>query len=202
VTGAGVMRVLAAVVLALGPRAASAQTIDLRSPLASAPAGHTLMREGRFTVAAQAGAAFLGAGEPSVLVGAEALAHPADDIGIGIWGVRGAPVGEQTSGALRGVLAPEVVLVPFHGRGDLLDWRAFACDVHFEVGPAWIQAVGRSPSAAPEPMVGAGFLTFWRAWGHAHWSLGLDYRAVLNEARHMVVVSLGLWPQPASSSYD
>jgi hypothetical protein len=100
------------------------------------------------------------------------------------------------------VLAPEAVLVPFHGRGNLLEKLWFGYDIHFEVGPAWIQAVGRSPSAAPDPMVGAGLLTFWPAWGHAHWSLGVDYRAVLYDPRQMVVVSLGLWPQPASSGYD
>ena len=194
----GIMRALSAtLLLALWPRIAAADDAAVRSPLAAAPAaGHKAMRDHRIAVASLAGAAFAGAGQPSLLYGAEALYHPVNELGVGVWGAGGSPLrGDGAPGAVRGILSPEIVLVPLQGRGDLVERLWFAYDLHIDVGGAWVHADARSTGALPLPAAGVGALTFWNAWGGAHWSLGVDYRALLDRPCQMVVLSLGLWPR-------
>lgn len=181
-----------------GNRIAAADDPVFRSPLAAAPAGHKVMGDRRIAVSAVAGTAFGGPSQPSLLYGGEALFHPVNELGVGLWGAGASPLrGEGSPGALRAVLSPEVVVVPLYGRGSLLDELWFAYDLHLDVGGAWIQADARPTGTLPSPTAGVGLLTFWRAWGEAHWSLGIDYRTLLDGPPQMVVLSLGLWPQPA-----
>jgi hypothetical protein len=181
-----------------GNRIAAADDLIIRYPLAAAPAGHKVMRDRRIALSALAGTAFGRPSQPSLLYGGEALFHPLNELGVGLWGVGASPLrGEGSPGALRAVLSPEAVFVPLYGRGDLFEQLWFAYDLHFEVGGAWIQVDGRPMGTLPSPTAGVGLLTFWRAWGLAHWSLGIDYRRLLDGPPQMVVLSLGLWPQQA-----
>jgi hypothetical protein len=196
------MRALsAALLLALFPRIAAAQEVVLRSPLVQAPAGGPRpMRDQRFAVAAAAGAAFGAAAQESVLYGGEALFHPVNELGIGVWGAGGVPLrGDGHSGAVRGVVSPEIVIAPMQGRGDFLEQAWCAYDVHFEVGPAWIQTDGQTKDTSPRPMAGVGILTLWNLWGGAQWSIGVDYRASLDGQRMMAMLSLGVWPRSLRS---
>jgi hypothetical protein len=85
------------------------------------------------------------------------------------------------------------------GRGNFLEQAWCAYDVHFEVGPAWIQTDGQAKDSSPLPMAGVGIVTLWNLWGGAQWSIGVDYRASLDGQRTMAMLSLGLWSRSLRS---
>lgn len=179
---------------------ASGQEIQLTGPLRAAPAGYTVMRRDRFAVSAIAGSELELDRKPSLLLGGEALYHPKDWIGAGVFGAGAIAVGETTHEVMRGLVSPELVLIPLHGRGVFFEKLWCAIDLHVEVGPAWIWR-GRSgdsrlgaPSVAP--VAGLGLLTFW-SYGGGHWSVGVDYRAAPDARWSILAIAVGLWPQEA-----
>lgn len=181
-------------------RIAAADDSVSRSVLAAAPAGHMFMRDRRIALSTVAGASFGGTSQPSVLYGGEVLFHPVNELGVGVWGAGASPLrGDGPPSALRGLLSPEVVVVPAYGKGSLFEQVWFDYNLHLDVGGAWLKADARPMGTLPTGAVGVGLLTYWR-WGAADWSLGIDYRTLLSDSPpQMVVLSLGLWPQPARS---
>ena len=171
---------------------ARAQEVILRGPLAGAPARTPhWMRAQRLELALTPGASFGSNDKPSLLAGAEAHYFLWDRLGLGAWGTAAFPVGSGES-ALRGALAPELVLVPLEGKANAFDQDYFPIDLHLLGGPALALAKqGGGEEASWLPMFGVGF----RGFSANFFSNSLDYRLLFGDpVRHLVTLSFAFWP--------
>jgi hypothetical protein len=200
-----VMRIVRAAALTLSlvaslPSTAWAQEVQIVGPLRGAPTlvRRPLFREGRFCFAAFTGTALAKGSPASVVGGAEALFHPVDPIGVGLWAAAGdAAVAAHGAPWLRAAVSPELVLVPIQGKLSRLDIRHY--DVHLDGGAAWIDIANHATGGARgAPMVGLGFTTFFAEF----MSFGVDYRRMFDGPWHSLTVSLGYWPGAAANDHD
>ena len=87
------------------------------------------------------GVAFESRERVSVLLGGEALFHPAGWLGLGIHSHLSVPF-EPTQAERRVALAPEVVLIPYAHKARLFHSIYFPYDIHLEAGPARVWSWG------------------------------------------------------------
>ncbi len=167
--------VVATLALALAPRAAQAQEIQLTGPLAGAPAvrQQRLHREGRLELAPTVSFTLLDEYRRTVFAGARLQYNVTDWLGVGVWGAFGAVQLDtdltdkidknaprniaQTQTNLRSadfpkqlasmqwVAAPQVQLVPFRGKIAMFEKVFVDTDAYIHAGVAAVGLQERKP---------------------------------------------------------
>lgn len=193
------VRALVAAALWVFPASALAQEIELTGPLRAAPSlrARPLWREDRLGLSMGAGVALGRAGETSATLDVDALYHPADPLGLGVWGALALTTRHPNGpdAGLHGVVGPEIVLVPIKGRLPIPIGHSF--DLHLDLGGAWADpklVAARGPLA----MAGAGFCTFFAEF----MSLGVDFRALAGTSFQTIDISLAYWPGHRADDFE